>query len=104
MRDLKIRFTGLYLPGEGIPHDLKALGYGGIWILLPFELHGNIAAVIHFTEDLGHPVVIDVKGVPFAPAIVGFCLDEISLRGKHFQLFILTVEEVACVGSYLEPW
>src|SRR5438105_9148747 len=79
----KRRESRKYLPQQG-----EALGDRSARIFLAFELQGNVTAIIVLAQHGGNARVVQIEGVPQAPAVVCLGLHEDRFRRDFLQLIV----------------
>src|SRR5262249_49271092 len=89
---------------ERLAQQCEAARHRRAGVLAALELQRNVAAIAMLAEHRRDAVVVEVEGVPNAPAIVGLGLSQHRPRRQLLHLLVHVVQEVAGVQRYLEPW
>ena len=69
-----------------------------------FELKGNVPSVVDFVEDLSDTFIVNVECVPGTTTEVSLGLYINAFRRQRFKLIVLILQEIASIGSNLQPW
>src|SRR3954463_8224267 len=88
---------------NGLSKQLDALGHGDVRIFFALEFERDVAGVARVIENFCDSIVIEIKGVPFAAAVISFglCID--SFGRDPGELVIGVLHEVAGVHQSTQP-